>query len=73
MKRESKTQYALLGILSQCEMNGYEIRKYIETTISFFWNESFGQIYPTLKRLEEEGLIREFEKKEDSGKTKKSL
>lgn len=71
MKRESKTQYALLGILSQCEMNGYEIRKYIETTISFFWNESFGQIYPTLKRLEEEGLIREFEKKEDSGKTKK--
>lgn len=35
MKRESKTQYALLGILSQCEMNGYEIRKYIESTISF--------------------------------------
>lgn len=71
MKRESKTQFAILGILSQCEMNGYEIRKYIESTISFFWNESFGQIYPTLKKLEEEKLIREMEKKEASGKIKK--
>ncbi|MCT8333591.1 PadR family transcriptional regulator [Leptospira sp. 85282-16] len=71
MKRESKTPYALLGILSQCEMNGYEIRKYIESTISFFWSESFGQIYPTLAKLEEEGLIREWEKTESSGKKKK--
>ncbi|TGL87515.1 PadR family transcriptional regulator [Leptospira congkakensis] len=71
MKRESKTQYALLGILSQCEMNGYEIRKYIESTISFFWSESFGQIYPTLAKLEEEGLIREREKMDVSGKKKK--
>ncbi|MCG6139337.1 PadR family transcriptional regulator [Leptospira mtsangambouensis] len=71
MKRESKTQYALLGILSQCEMNGYEIRKYIESTISFFWSESFGQIYPTLAKLEEEGLIREWEKTDNNGKKKK--
>ncbi|MGE8720930.1 PadR family transcriptional regulator [Leptospira terpstrae] len=71
MKRESKTQYALLGILSQCEMNGYEIRKYIESTISFFWSESFGQIYPTLTKLEEDGLIREWEKTDVSGKKKK--
>lgn len=71
MKRESKTQYALLGILSQCEMNGYEIRKYIESTISFFWNESFGQIYPTLSKLEKDGLIREWEKTDVSGKKKK--
>lgn len=71
MKRESKTQYALLGILSQCEMNGYEIRKYIESTISFFWNESFGQIYPTLSKLEKDGLIREWEKTDQNGKKKK--
>ncbi|MCZ8238556.1 MAG: PadR family transcriptional regulator [Leptospiraceae bacterium] len=57
MKRESKTQYALLGILSQCEMNGYEIKKFIEGSLSFFWNESFGQIYPTLKELSNQGLV----------------
>ncbi|MGJ4732441.1 PadR family transcriptional regulator [Leptospira levettii] len=71
MKRESKTQYALLGILSQCEMNGYEIRKYIESTISFFWSESFGQIYPTLSKLEKDGFIKEWEKTDSNGKKKK--
>lgn len=57
MARESKTKYALLGILSQCEMSGYEIKKFIENSLGFFWNESFGQIYPALKSMEEEGLI----------------
>ncbi|MDF3820473.1 PadR family transcriptional regulator [Leptospira sp. 96542] len=71
MKRENKTQFALLGILSQCEMNGYEIRKYIESTISFFWSESFGQIYPTLKKLESDGLIQEVEKTDGNDKKKK--
>ncbi len=71
MKRESKTPFAILGILSQCEMNGYEIKQYIQSTIRFFWSESFGQIYPTLKKLLDEGLIRELEKKQASGKVKK--
>ncbi|GBF49887.1 transcription Regulator [Leptospira ryugenii] len=70
-RRESKTQYALLGILAQCEMNGYEIHKYIESTISFFWSESFGQIYPTLSKLEESGWIKEWERVDREGKKKK--
>lgn len=57
MKRESKTQFALLGILTQCEMSGYEIKKFIEESLGFFWNESFGQIYPTLKALETDRLV----------------
>ena len=36
MKRENKTQYALLGILTQCECTGYDIKKFIETSIGFF-------------------------------------
>ncbi len=56
-QRKKKTRYALLGILSQRECTGYEMRKYIESSIGFFWQESFGQIYPTLKELEKQGKI----------------
>lgn len=58
MKRENKTQYALLGILTQYECSGYDMKKFIETSIGYFWSESFGQIYPNLKRLEQQGLVR---------------
>jgi DNA-binding PadR family transcriptional regulator len=58
MKRENKTQYALLGILTQYECTGYDMKKFIETSIGYFWSESFGQIYPNLKKLEQQGLIR---------------
>jgi DNA-binding PadR family transcriptional regulator len=46
-------------------MTGYEMKKYIETSIGFFWKESFGQIYPSLKSLESEGLVDS--NREDSG------
>jgi len=54
----NQTAYAILGILSfHPRQSGYHIRKTVETTVGFFWGESFGQIYPTLKRLTAEGLI----------------
>jgi len=54
----NQTAYAILGILSfHPRQSGYHIRKTIETTVGFFWGESFGQIYPTLKRLAADGLI----------------
>lgn len=56
-QRKKKTRYALLGILTQKECTGYEMRKFIEKSIGFFWQESFGQIYPTLSQLENEGKI----------------
>lgn len=56
-KSKSKTRYAILGILTHRECSGYDIKKFIENSIGFFWQESFGQIYPTLKTLESEGKI----------------
>ena len=50
------TAEALLGMLSLRPMSGYEIRQTIEQSIGNFWRESYGQIYPTLKRLVREGL-----------------
>lgn len=53
----SKTGYVLLGLLNEENLTGYEIKKIVDTRLSFFWSESFGQIYPELKRLAVGGLI----------------
>jgi len=54
----SQTSYVILGILAiHPHQSGYEIRKTIQQSVGFFWSESFGQIYPTLKRLTAEKLI----------------
>ena len=57
MKR-TQTAYVILGILAiHDNQSGYEIRKTIQQSVGFFWGESFGQIYPTLKKLVADGLI----------------
>jgi DNA-binding PadR family transcriptional regulator len=37
--------------------SGYDMRRTIQGSVGYFWGESYGQIYPTLKRLASEGLI----------------
>lgn len=54
----SKTAYAVLGMLASGPRSGYDIRKEVEQLLGHFWHESYGQIYPVLHRLQEEGLIR---------------
>lgn len=55
--REVKSKYAILGMLSIAPMSGYDIKKEVETSISNFWSESYGQIYPVLKSLIAEKLV----------------
>ncbi|MGO9775994.1 MAG: PadR family transcriptional regulator [Terracidiphilus sp.] len=56
--KNSRTAYVILGMLSIAPKgSGYEIHKAIEENFGSFWGESYGQIYPTLKRLAAEGLI----------------
>jgi PadR family transcriptional regulator, regulatory protein AphA len=50
------TPNALLGLLSLGPMSGYDIRQLISRSIGHFWSESYGQIYPGLKRLAAAGL-----------------
>ena len=53
-----RTAYVILGMLSiERSLSGYELHKAIEDNFGSFWGESYGQIYPTLKRLATEGLI----------------
>ena len=56
--QHSQTAYVILGLLSiEDNKTGYDIRKAVEETVGYFWSESYGQIYPTLKRLAAQGLI----------------
>jgi PadR family transcriptional regulator, regulatory protein AphA len=48
---------SVLGVLSLGPMSGYEIRRFMEQSTGNFWSESFGQIYPALKRMLAEGLV----------------
>lgn len=57
MAREKKIDMVILGLLSHEQLTGYDIKKRIDGAISFFWNGSFGNIYPTLKELEINGFI----------------
>lgn len=57
MARNSKTEYAILGLLSLEPMSGYDMKSFIATSIGFFWQESYGQLYPTLKRLLDQKMV----------------
>lgn len=47
----------ILGFLNYGEMSGYDIKQAFSGSISFFYDASFGAIYPALRKLEEEGLV----------------
>ena len=57
MAIRATTDYAVLGMLTFKPMSGYEIRATIGESIAYFWAESYGQIYPALKRLTREKLV----------------
>jgi DNA-binding PadR family transcriptional regulator len=57
MDRLSGTALATLGLLALRPRSGYEIKQTIDRTTRFFWNASYGQIYPELRRLAADGLI----------------
>lgn len=56
-KRISSSMEVLLGLLTIEPMSGYDLGQLIRSSIHHFWNESYGQIYPNLKKLADQGLI----------------
>jgi len=50
-------RHAILGILAYREMHGYELKRVLEEGISSFWPVKLAAIYPSLRRLEDEGLV----------------
>lgn len=50
-------KYAILGLLNQKDMTGYELMKQFESALCEFWSAKHSQIYPELKKLTTEGKI----------------
>lgn len=53
--KENYTQFAILGLLTTGCQTGYSIKQMIDRSLNHFWKISYGQIYPTLKLLVENG------------------
>src|SRR5438270_11834984 len=51
------TGRVILGMLMLGKRTGYEIKQLVDKSTRHFWAASYGQIYPELRRLEEQGLI----------------
>jgi DNA-binding PadR family transcriptional regulator len=61
--RAKQTEIAVLGALSVMSMTGYEVREAIRDVLGHFWSESFGQIYPTLAELKQQGYVEKWDTK----------
>lgn len=57
MSKENTTIYVILGLLTHEDLTGYDLKKRIDKAINNFWDVGYGQIYPTLKTLEKDGLV----------------
>jgi DNA-binding PadR family transcriptional regulator len=50
-------EFAILGLLQQSPMHGYELRKELAAVLGGLRSISYGSLYPALKRLQAAGLI----------------
>lgn len=57
MSRTNPTELAILGLLAEEARSGYDIKKEVEGRLGHFWSESYGHIYPMLRRLLDRGLV----------------
>ena len=48
---------AILGLLEERDLHGYEIRRQLRDNLGILANVSFGSIYPALTRLEKGGAV----------------
>ncbi len=63
-------ELAVLGLLKERAMHGYELRKQLGQKLGFFWTVSFGSLYPTLKKLERRGVVEKFFPPEQTSRRK---
>jgi DNA-binding PadR family transcriptional regulator len=52
-------EVAVLGLLNESPMHGYELRKRLASLLGTFRAFSYGSLYPTLRRLTEAGWLTE--------------
>jgi DNA-binding PadR family transcriptional regulator len=50
-------KFAILELLRRKPLTGYDIKKRFEKSLAFCWHAEHSQIYPELKKMEEQGYV----------------
>jgi DNA-binding PadR family transcriptional regulator len=50
-------ELAILGLLKERPMHGYQLNRELSEQLGGLWRVSFGSLYPSLRRLERQGAI----------------
>lgn len=56
-RRSGILEFAVLGLLREAPMHGYELRKRLNTSLGVFRAFSYGTLYPCLKTLVANGWL----------------
>ena len=54
--RLTATEAAILGLVAEGEHSGYDLQRWVERSVGYFWKPARSQIYAVLPRLVERGL-----------------
>ncbi|MFZ5919061.1 MAG: PadR family transcriptional regulator [Chloroflexota bacterium] len=60
-------KHALLGLLAQAPMHGYDLKSAFEEQVGTLWDLNIGQVYNTLRLLERDDLVA-FQGQEQEGR-----
>jgi len=63
-------ELAILGLLKERSMHGYQLSKRLTDALGGFWRVSYGSLYPTLKRLERQGAVEQVFDQQEVGRRK---
>jgi len=63
---------AVLGLLKERPMHGYQLSRELTESLGGLWRVSYGSLYPTLRRLERDGAI-ESEAGDERGARRKKV
>ena len=63
-------ELAVLGLLKERSMHGYQLKKHLADTLGGFWQVSYGSLYPALKRLQRDGAVEMIFPKDQVGRRK---
>jgi DNA-binding PadR family transcriptional regulator len=65
-------ELAVLGLLKERPMHGYQLSRELGESLGGLWRVSYGSLYPTLRRLERDGAI-ESEAGDERGARRKKV
>jgi len=63
-------ELAILGLLKERAMHGYQLKKRLAETLGSFWQVSYGSLYPALRRLQREEAVEMIFPKDQIGRRK---